>query len=544
MAILLALITGSGALPALSSRNWSKALPIALSDPPSRREQLARWALFALWLALVLMLVSEHVVWRDEMRALNLALGGANVIEMLRGIHGEGHPAIWYLLLRGAHAIVPVREVMPAISVLVAAAAMAILVWRSPFRLWFLALILLSRFGLIEYAVIARNYGLALLVLFVIAWLYPRRRDSGVTIGLLLALLCNTNVASAMLAAAFLSFWLVELVGEEGIRWGPKYRLFVINAAIAAAGALLCFVTVFPTVHDAAPNPEPITLGLIAESLFFPAKAFSDMIPGFLPDSDLGAALLGILMFLAVLGLARRPAALLSALAAMGALELFFNIIYPGYYRHQALFLIYLVVMYWLVALGRGGAWPARGEQGGSSLNLPAWGSLAFAFLLALQVASGARLGWYEMTQYPFSRARDLAELLERERLTNAIVIANPDYMIEPLSYYADNPTYLMRQQTFGRITRFSRHVRTELTPDDYLRDARALRARTGRPVVILLETRLNPEGWRPFRTVDLHVWYFSGTPEQVRRFTANTRLLARFGPAITYETYDVYLLR
>ena len=317
----------------------------------------------------------------------------------------------------------------------------------------------------------------------------------------------------------------------------------MINAAIAAAGALLCFVTVFPTVHDAAPKPAGVSLGLIAQSLLAPALAFSDMIPGFIPESDLGAAALGIIILVAVLGLVRRPAAFLSALAAMVALELFFNIVYPSYYRHQALFLVYLIVMYWLVAEGRGGRWPKRREDEGGGLNLPAYGQAAFALLLAMQVASGARLGWYETTSYPFSRVRDLALLLEREGLTDAIVIANPDYMVEPLSYYADNPTYLMRQQVFGRFVRFSRHVRTELSPDDYLRDARALQARTGRPVVILFETRFDPNGRRPFRKVDLHYWYFSGTPEQVRRFMGATRRLARFGPAISYETYDVYLL-
>lgn len=515
-------------------------MEIASSDVPSGRQRLMRWGLFALWLVLVVLLVSNHVVWRDEMRAFTMALAGDNVIEMLRGVQGEGHPATWYLMLRGAHAIVPIREVMPAVSVLVAVAAMALLVWKSPFRLWFLALILFSRFGAIEYAVIARNYGISMLAMFAIAWLYPRRRDSGVTIGLLLAFLCNTNVPSALLAAAFLLFWLVELVCEEGIKWGPKYKLFVINAAIAAAGALLCFVTVFPTVHDAAPNPEGITLGVIAQALVAPSLAFSDMIPAFVPQSDVAAALLGVIILMAVVGLVRRPAAFLSALAAMVALELFFNIVYPSYYRHQALFLVYLIVMYWLVANGSGGRWRRESEGG---VNLPALGRGALAFLLAMQVASGALLAWYENTSYPFSRARDLAALLEREGLTEAIVIANPDYMVEPLPYYADNPTYLMRQQIFGRFVRFSRHVRTELSPDDYLRDARALRARTGRPVVILFETRFNPDGRRPFRKVDLHYWYFSGTQEQVRRFLGSTRMLARFGPAISGESYDVYLL-
>ena len=35
------------------------------------------------------------------------------MIEMLRNVHGEGHPALWYLILRGGHDLLPYREVLP-----------------------------------------------------------------------------------------------------------------------------------------------------------------------------------------------------------------------------------------------------------------------------------------------------------------------------------------------------------------------------------------------------------------------------------------------
>src|SRR5881227_1871597 len=72
-----------------------------------------RLILFLAWLVLVSWLLSGHVFWRDEVRAFSLALSGSNVIEMLRNVHGEGHPALWYLILRGAHNLFPYREVLP-----------------------------------------------------------------------------------------------------------------------------------------------------------------------------------------------------------------------------------------------------------------------------------------------------------------------------------------------------------------------------------------------------------------------------------------------
>ena len=95
-------------------------------------------------------------------------------------------------------------------------------------------------------------------------------------------------------------------------------------------------------------------------ALSTPAVSFWDLVPPFLPASSAGAGLFGIVMFGSLLGLIRAPAAFLSALAALLAFELFFQLIYPGYYRHQSLFLCYLVAMYWLVAAGRGRRWPER----------------------------------------------------------------------------------------------------------------------------------------------------------------------------------------
>jgi hypothetical protein len=79
--------------------------------------------LFASWLGFVLFIAWNHAVWRDEVRALSLALQGENVFAMLKGIRGEGHPAVWYLLLRRAHALVARPEVLQIVALIVASAA-------------------------------------------------------------------------------------------------------------------------------------------------------------------------------------------------------------------------------------------------------------------------------------------------------------------------------------------------------------------------------------------------------------------------------------
>jgi len=503
-----------------------------------------RALLWLAWLALVLFLASHHVFWRDEVRAFSIALQGENVGEMLRGLHGEGHPAIWYLLLRGAHALAGVREVLPAVALAIGAAATALLAFRAPFRPAALALILFGGLALFEYVVSARNYGLSMLLLFTIAALYSRHRDRGVLIGLLLALLCNSNVPANFLAAGLLGFWLIELVSEEGLRWTRKHSLFAANAAIAAAGAAVCFLTIYPTVHDAAVTPHPggISIAAVAQALVSPATSFPDLgIPDWLPGPA-NALLVTALTIAALGGLARRPGALLAGLAVLLVFQLFFQLVYPGGYRHQGLVLMFLVTLYWLVGEGRGGTWPAAWSPASWLAAASRVGAIGFAGLLAAQVPeaisklAAARVG------VPNSRIAEVADTLKGQGLAHSIVIADPDVLIEPLPYYSDNPTYLLREQRFGKVVRFTRNARLDLRLDDVLDAAAMLARRSGRPVAIILRHRLDPAA--PPRIVpEPYVGSLSMDPAQVRRFLASTRLLASFEPALTDESYDLYLL-
>jgi hypothetical protein len=502
---------------------------------------LLAWALFAGYLAW------HHVPWRDEVRAFSIALQGDNVIEMLRGLQGEGHPALWYLLLRAGHAVSGAREALPVVAFLLAAGAMALLALKAPLRIGTIALFMLGGLAMFEYSVSARNYGISMTILFGIAALYPRWRDRGVLLGLLLALLCNTSVPATFLAAALLGFWLIELVGEEGLRWHRKYGLWLANAAIAALGAAICFVTVFPTVHDAASldHPGGIGLGSVLHALATPGISFIDLGAPWLLGAPFAIAMVTILVAGSLAGLARSPAAFLAGLGVTLFFQLFYQLVYPGSYRHHGLLIVFLLTLYWLVSAGRGGRWPAAWRARAAPLlgRVPAVGGIMFALLLALQLpVSAARLSTTS-NAIPNSRAADLAALLDREGLNDAVLMADTDVLLEPVPYYADNPIWLQREQRFGQVVRFTaKNVRADFRLDDLLADANKLNAQTRRPVVIVLRHGMDPNG--PPRSLPApYFGHFITDPDQVRRFMAATRRLASFGPAMSDESYEVYLL-
>src|SRR5260370_42520444 len=143
---------------------------------------------------------------------------------MIESLRKEGHPALWYLLIRGAYFLVGSSGVLWIVSVGVASAAALLLVLRSPFGGPFLALFLFGRVALFEYSVMARNYGISMLLMFLFAACYERYRDRSLVLGVLLFLLANTNAHSVILVGAFLLFWSVDVANRQGLQWAAPLK--------------------------------------------------------------------------------------------------------------------------------------------------------------------------------------------------------------------------------------------------------------------------------------------------------------------------------
>src|SRR6516162_9288025 len=116
------------------------------TPPKVRSRATVLWclAIFAAWAAIVGVVELHHQFWRDEVRALSLALDADSLLSVPATIHGEGHPALWYLLLRASYNIFGTKAVLPLLNLLIAGAAVIIFLWRAPFSVWWKALFVFS----------------------------------------------------------------------------------------------------------------------------------------------------------------------------------------------------------------------------------------------------------------------------------------------------------------------------------------------------------------------------------------------------------------
>ena len=59
-----------------------------------------RLFVFITWGAFVVYGIVNHVYWRDEVRPLSIALSSDSFLDLFANLKNEGHPILWYFLLK------------------------------------------------------------------------------------------------------------------------------------------------------------------------------------------------------------------------------------------------------------------------------------------------------------------------------------------------------------------------------------------------------------------------------------------------------------
>jgi len=481
-----------------------------------RRLNPARWAIFLAWACVVVGVAIRHEPWRDEVRAFTIATSPSTLGELFDVLHTDGHPALWHLLLRGAHALVPVPAVLPVVSLLVAAAAVLLFVARSPFKPPVMILFPFSVLPLYEYSVMARNYGVSLLLCFGFAALYRVRARP--LLALCLVLLANTNAHSAFLTAALALVWCVDELQSGAGR--ERIRRAALPVVAAASGLAFAAWTAFPrpeaTTHRGLPSA--------ADSL---RTMLSDRGGSFLAAPFHAPALLDLAVFLVLAaGFAARPSRVLAAAGATLGLYAFFLVVYPGDLRQVGLILVLVLTFLWIEEERP----PSAAPPGPAARSLF---RLAFRMLLPAVLGVGVVAGIGKaVTDFreDMSASRPAAAfVLSRPELSSAILIGEPDYALEPFPYYLANPIYIPREGTYGRLVSFTTRNRDVISLGEILDTASRLRRETGRPVLLLFQPLFVDPGPRSVWKHSYGRKTFTRSPEELERLAREAVPIGRF---------------
>lgn len=221
----------------------------------------------------------------------------------------------------------------------------------------------------------------------------------------------------------------------------------------------------------------------IRGALLAPAAGFATLFPSFVPW-----ALGHVILYVAVLGLLRRPLLSLAALGGLVALGVLFRVAFAGSYRHAGLLLCFLLSLYWL-ALEQPGPGAPRGPRLWV-FNAGLYGALVGLLLASVYKDDVVRVD----LRSEMSSSKAFGVFLRASPdFHDAILVPEPDYYIESVPYYAPNDVYLPREHRFGKTVTWSSAAAVDLSRrirPPHLRDRLHRRHPVPLPQALHLERR------------------------------------------------------
>jgi len=155
------------------------------------------YVLLFLWVIIVLLAAFHHEIWYDEAVSFSIVKDSVNnPARFLQLVNDEGHPPLWYLLeypfaniFFGGGDFCSIQ----VISFVFMFIAVYYFLFKAPFNLFTKILFIFSSGMTYLLPVIARNYSLIPLFLFILADLYPKRHAHPVFYALIISILSQIH---------------------------------------------------------------------------------------------------------------------------------------------------------------------------------------------------------------------------------------------------------------------------------------------------------------------------------------------------------------
>ncbi len=294
---------------------------------------------------ITLIAVLKHEPNRDEAQVWLIARD-LSIPQLFAQINSEGHPCLWYFIVWPFAKLGFPYFIMQLIHWFIAIITTGIFLFKAPLNKLFKLLFVFSYFMIYQYSVVARNYCIVILFLFLIATFYERRFTRPYLYAFLLLALYNTHVLAFGGAVALTIIYFME-AKANGELSKLKFPLLIM-----IAGAITVVLQLFPYAHATGnaliqtnylPHLNINTWWIVLTSIqnaFIPIDSqYEEMKVG------LFFALILIAFFVANI---RKTPVFIFLLITYGWILYVFSTIHSGSLKHQGLILIFIVFTLWV----------------------------------------------------------------------------------------------------------------------------------------------------------------------------------------------------
>lgn len=467
---------------------------------------------FAITVTAVFLIVGSfaalhHEMWRDEIQAWLLARDSTSVLELLANMKYEGHPALWHLCLMPLSRITASPIMMQGFHLLIAATTVFLFTRFAPFNKVQKVLFSFGYFAFYEYAIVARNYAIGVLLITIFCVIYRDRYKRFVWIGIVLILLAHTSVHALIVTIAIGIALLCEYLyfyccKENDL---PENRQHIwIGFVLIGIGILTAVLQLNP------PSDTGFAVGwhfkfdgqrvknitkLITQAMFPLPRASmgfwgSHWLNQYAFFQFIRLPLCYLIVLWCILRFIKRPTALLIYLIATVGLLAFFYVKYGGSIRHHGFLFFTFVLTSWIY-------------YDCPEINLPfnllyvlaQWCfSFIFTCILIFHYLGGITAVTMDY-RYVFSNGKRTAEYIKQQDMQEMLMVGDTDFAISTVvGYLGKKEIYYPKGSRFGSFVRWDKARTHGVSNEDIVEAGELLSTQYNQDVLIILNRKLAEE--------------------------------------------------
>jgi hypothetical protein len=206
------------------------------------RVRLLLWTTFIVFLIIGGYAVAHHESWGDEVHSWNIVKGSANYLDVIHNSRYEGHPPTWYTIMWVVSKCTHNFFWVQIVHFLIAATTVFLILFRSPLPVFSRMLIPFGYFFLFEFAVIARNYAIGVLLACCICLVIRSAFRYRIACYYVLLLLLSNGHLFALILAGSIHLYFLLLQYEEK----KELKKLALHSILGLLLLLPSFYFIFP----------------------------------------------------------------------------------------------------------------------------------------------------------------------------------------------------------------------------------------------------------------------------------------------------------
>jgi hypothetical protein len=476
------------------------------------------------WAAIAFITACNHEIWRDEMRMLSTTLLHPSIFELPRDMVNEGHPMLWYVLLKFCYFIYPNPIVLKIISFLIGLASVALVLKYFRLPLYILTLFIFTNIMMFENTVMCRDYGISALLIILFFILHERGKFYWSL--LIIFLLIQTQVVGSIVGVLLFGLVFVEVFEIKDI----KYKKLGVIALSFLVSILLFYYTTRTNELSYFYNVNTTSMIDSLKNLFISIVYPSKVLAPFIKNADF---LNSILVLILAYVLSRKIWHSILFYACAVLINVINLQVYTLSSRHIGVMIVFMFCMY------------ARDFKFNLILKNQNWnakilsiGNLVIIPIVFFCLVISNFVQCIEDVYYERSSSLSVANFIKSNpKYANSVLMSEPDFYLEPLPYYIPNKLFFPRENRHALYASFSKLNKDTMAMSEIIKYSDAFKMKTKAPGLIL---------FKDFDFTDpsmrkVYFVYLNKTLTWTKQDVSRLKKLKEFNKAVGDENYSLY---